>query len=94
MLIGVAAIGYARKPDFEIQPPGAPTMEERIAHQLLHHKTFRDAYIAEGMNPELSVGPVLYRIREREKAARIKKEKEREAREKKSRRRERDGSRL
>ena len=42
-------------------------MEERIAFALLGHPTFRKAFADEGMNPELSVGSVLGRIKEREK---------------------------
>jgi len=68
----VASIGYARLPDFEIQPPNSPTMEERIASALLLHPTFRKAFIDEGMNPELSVGGVLRRIKERGQAAEAK----------------------
>ena len=26
----MASIGYGREPEFEVQPPGAPGMEERI----------------------------------------------------------------
>jgi len=72
ILIDVATIGYARRPTFEIQPPNSPTMEERIASALLLHPTFRQAFIEEGMNPELSVGNVLRRVQEREQAAKAK----------------------
>jgi hypothetical protein len=70
ILIDVATIGYARGPAFELQPPGSPTMEERIARAMLLHPTFRKAFVDEGMNPELSVGSVLARIEEREKSDR------------------------
>jgi len=68
ILIDVATIGYARPPTFELQPPNSPTMEERIAYALLLHPTFRQAFIDEGMNAELSVGSILRRIKEREQA--------------------------
>lgn len=74
ILINVAIAGYGRLPSFEVQPHNCPTMEERIAYELLHHPTFRKAYTDEGMNPELAVGSVLRQIREREKAGRAKKE--------------------
>jgi coenzyme A diphosphatase NUDT7 len=84
-------IGYARDPTFEVQPPNAPTLEERIAHSLLTHPTFRQAYIEEGMNPELAVGGVLARIQE----GKAKKENEKLVRSREPRRRGwRDGSRL
>jgi len=44
-------------------------MEERIAYAMLLHPTFRKAFVDEGMNPELSVGDVLRRVKERERAA-------------------------
>lgn len=60
----MATIGYARNPAFQVQPLDAPTMEERIAHALLTHPTFRQAYTEEGMTPELAVGNVLAQIQE------------------------------
>ena len=59
ILITVATIGYKRKPTFEVQPPNHPSMEERIARELLHHITFRQALVDEGVNPELAVSPSL-----------------------------------
>jgi hypothetical protein len=47
-------------------------MEERIAYSMLLHPTFRKAFVDEGMNPELSVGDVLRRVKERERAAKAK----------------------
>jgi hypothetical protein len=47
-------------------------MEERIAYALLQHPTFRKAFVDEGMNPELSVGNVLRRVKEREQAGKAK----------------------
>lgn len=67
ILIDVATIGYDHPPEFELQPPNAPTMEERIASAILTQPIFRQAYVDEGMDPELSVGTVLQRIKEREK---------------------------
>jgi hypothetical protein len=91
ILIRVATIGYARVPTFEVQLPNAPTMEERIAHSLLTHPTFRQAYIDEGMNPELAVGSVLKPIQE----GQARKESEKLAKSREQRRRWwRDGSRL
>jgi hypothetical protein len=84
ILIDVATIGYARPPTFELQPPNSPTMEERIAYALLLHPTFRQAFIDEGMNAELSVGSVLKRIKGREQAEKGK-EKGRRARKERSR---------
>lgn len=51
ILIRVAIIGYAREPDYELQPPDAPSMNERIAHTMLHNQKFRDAFAAEGLDP-------------------------------------------
>ncbi|EAU82611.1 hypothetical protein CC1G_07893 [Coprinopsis cinerea okayama7 len=50
MLIRVATIGYGREPDFEVHPPGAPTMDERIAWALVHRKVFKDACEKEGID--------------------------------------------
>ncbi|KAF8839314.1 hypothetical protein BDN67DRAFT_886071, partial [Paxillus ammoniavirescens] len=35
ILIKTATIGYGHAPDFEVQPPNAPTSEQQIAHALL-----------------------------------------------------------
>lgn len=68
MLIAVATIGYKRKPTFEVQPPNHPPMDERIARELLYHTTFHQAFIDEGLNPELAVSPSLKkRVRDRMK---------------------------
>lgn len=72
ILITVASIGYARPPSFELRPPNAPSAEETIASALLSHPTFRQAYLDEGMNPELSVGGTLRRIKEWERASKTK----------------------
>jgi len=68
ILIDVAAIGYARPPLFELEPPNAPSREERIARVMLLHPTFRKAFADEGINLELTAGSVLRRIEEQKKA--------------------------
>jgi len=50
VLIRVATVGYAREPDFEVQPPNAPTPEERIAWALLNRDTFRIPCEEEGID--------------------------------------------
>ena len=35
ILIKTAAVGYGRSPEFEVQPPNAPTPAQQIAHALL-----------------------------------------------------------
>lgn len=80
MLINVAIVGYGRQPTYEVQPPNCPSMEERIARELVNHPIFREAYVEEGLNPELAVGSVLKRIQEREQAGREKKNRDRLAR--------------
>jgi coenzyme A diphosphatase NUDT7 len=50
ILIRVATIGYARKPDFEVYPPAAVSNEGRMAYALLNRKVFRDACKKENIN--------------------------------------------
>ncbi|TFK23534.1 hypothetical protein FA15DRAFT_593961 [Coprinopsis marcescibilis] len=50
MMIRVAMIGYGRPPEFEINPPNAPSTEERIAWALLHRKVFLEACEKEGID--------------------------------------------
>ncbi|TFK33195.1 NUDIX hydrolase domain-like protein [Crucibulum laeve] len=50
ILIRVATIGYAREPDFEVNPRGTPTQEQRIAWALLSRPAFREACIMEGID--------------------------------------------
>jgi len=70
MLIRVATIGYARKPDFEVQSPNELSMEKRIAWTLLNRKIFRDACEMESINlwsAEKIVKRFEKRLAEREK---------------------------
>ncbi len=43
-------IGYAREPDFEVQAPGTPTTEERMAWAMLHRPVFHAACKGEGID--------------------------------------------
>ena len=74
ILIRVATIGYAREPDFEVQPPNASTTEERIAWALLNRDVFRIPCEKEGID---------LRPARRLLEAREKKEREREKRKRK-----------
>ena len=65
MLIRVAMIGYARAPSFELHPPNAPPMEERIAYALLKRKAFREACEKEGV--DLNVARRIAGVEEEEK---------------------------
>ncbi|KAG7449340.1 uncharacterized protein BT62DRAFT_945529 [Guyanagaster necrorhizus] len=49
ILIRVAMLSYAKEPDFEVEPPGAPTNEERIAWVMYSNPTFRKACETEGV---------------------------------------------
>ncbi|GLB34335.1 putative NUDIX domain containing protein [Lyophyllum shimeji] len=49
IMIRVASIGYARTPEFEVQPPRAPKLEARLAWALLSRPEFREAYSKEGI---------------------------------------------
>lgn len=49
IMIRVASVGYARPPEFEVQPPGAPRLEARLAWALLSRPEFWEAYRKEGM---------------------------------------------
>ncbi|OBZ70381.1 Nudix hydrolase 15, mitochondrial [Grifola frondosa] len=51
ILIRVATIGYARAPDFEVNAPGQPSQEQRIARALKHDPIFREAAALEGIDP-------------------------------------------
>lgn len=67
----MATIGYARKPDFEVDLPGAASNEERIAYALLNRKIFRDACKKENVNLVVAKSIVesgIRRERERERA--------------------------
>lgn len=77
MLIRTATIGYARAPKFEVDVPGGPTVEERIAHDMLNHPTFRKACAEEHINPELAVGSFLRRVKELEKGEEARKRRRR-----------------
>ncbi|CAA7259409.1 unnamed protein product [Cyclocybe aegerita] len=70
MLIQTATIGYARQPDFEVNPPNAATTEERIAWALLHRKVFQEACEKEGVDVSAAqriVDNFLKRLQERER---------------------------
>ncbi|KAI0355435.1 hypothetical protein OH77DRAFT_1424933 [Trametes cingulata] len=57
ILIKVATIGYGREPDFEPYAPGQPTTQQRIAHALRHDPVFREAELAEGIDPDKTPDP-------------------------------------
>ena len=57
ILIRVASIGYAHEPDFEPYAPDQPTMQQRIAHALQHDPVFREAELAEGIDPDKTPDP-------------------------------------
>ncbi|KAI4526535.1 hypothetical protein K523DRAFT_264402 [Schizophyllum commune Tattone D] len=44
ILIHTATIGYGRRPEFEVNPPGAPSWRERIEWALAKHPGFRLAH--------------------------------------------------
>ncbi|KAK0242863.1 NUDIX hydrolase domain-like protein [Armillaria nabsnona] len=52
ILIRVAMLGYRKEPDFEVEPPGAPTNEERIAWVMYSNPAFREACEVEGVEVE------------------------------------------
>ncbi|KAF8967487.1 NUDIX hydrolase domain-like protein [Flammula alnicola] len=76
MLIRVATIGYAREPDFEVNPPHAATTEGRIAWALLNRPSFRDACEKEGV--DLRPAKRIVEALERGETLRKRKEKEKE----------------
>ncbi len=45
-------LGYRKEPDFEVEPPGAPTNEERIAWMMYSNPAFREACEVEGVEVE------------------------------------------
>lgn len=57
ILIRVASIGYGQEPDFEPYAPEQPTMEQRIAYALKYDPVFREAEIAEGIDPDKTPDP-------------------------------------
>ncbi|KAI0751196.1 NUDIX hydrolase domain-like protein [Daedaleopsis nitida] len=57
ILIRAAAIGYGHEPDFELYAPDQPTMEQRIAFALRYDPVFREAEIAEGIDPDKTPDP-------------------------------------
>ncbi|KAL1706364.1 NUDIX hydrolase domain-like protein [Schizophyllum commune] len=50
ILIHTATIGYGRKPDFEVNPPGAPSWRERIEWALAKHPGFQLAHSQQTSN--------------------------------------------
>jgi len=78
MLIRVATVGYAREPDFEVQPPNAPTLEERIAWALLNRDTFRIPCEKEGV--DMRPAKRILQAREKKHRERQKREREKEKR--------------
>ncbi|KIY68412.1 hypothetical protein CYLTODRAFT_421634 [Cylindrobasidium torrendii FP15055 ss-10] len=50
ILISAASIAYDRQPDFEVQPPGAPTPEQRIAWVMYRDAKWRAACEEEKIN--------------------------------------------
>jgi hypothetical protein len=62
ILIHTAIVGYAKQPDFDLNPPKVehrhgsvptyvftPTMEQRIAYAICNSPSFRKAYEEEGI---------------------------------------------
>ncbi|KAF8076966.1 NUDIX hydrolase domain-like protein [Lyophyllum atratum] len=49
ILIRVASIGYARAPEFEVEPPGAPGLEKRLAWAVLSKPEVWEALEREGV---------------------------------------------
>lgn len=49
IMIEAARIAYSREPDFEVQPVGAPTQEQRIAWTMLNVPAYREAFEQEGV---------------------------------------------
>ena len=50
ILIRVAEIAYARRPSFEVDAPGQPTMVRRIAWAMLNRPVYREAFDSEGID--------------------------------------------
>jgi len=82
MLIRVATVGYAREPDFEVQPPNAPTLEERIAWALLNRDTFRILCEEEGI--DMKPARRILHAREKKNRERQRREKEKEKKKRES----------
>ncbi|KIK99005.1 hypothetical protein PAXRUDRAFT_605341 [Paxillus rubicundulus Ve08.2h10] len=60
ILIKTATIGYGHAPDFEVQPPNAPTSEQQIAHALLSPSNpLRIACEKEGVNANRTAARML-----------------------------------
>lgn len=57
ILIRVATIGYGRDPDFEPYAPNQPTGEQRLAYALRYDPIFREAALAEGIDPDKTPHP-------------------------------------
>ena len=57
ILIEAATVGYGRAPDFEPYAPDQLNMEQRIAYALRHDPVFRDAEVAEGIDPDKTPDP-------------------------------------
>ncbi|KAF8886963.1 NUDIX hydrolase domain-like protein [Infundibulicybe gibba] len=47
ILIHAATVGYRQAPDFEVQPPGAPSLEQKIAWAMLQKPVLKEACEAE-----------------------------------------------
>ncbi|CCM07088.1 uncharacterized protein FIBRA_09414 [Fibroporia radiculosa] len=63
ILIHVAIIGYGRAPDFELDAPGQPSWNERIAYALKHSPVFLEAMQKEGIDPSKIPDPSSFRNR-------------------------------
>ncbi|CCM00476.1 uncharacterized protein FIBRA_02510 [Fibroporia radiculosa] len=61
ILIRVATIGYGRAPDFEVDAPGQPCWNERIAYSLKHNPVFLEAMQKEGIDPSKIPDPSSFR---------------------------------
>jgi len=70
ILIQVATIGYARQPDFEVELPGGPTREQRIAYSALHDENFRKAFDEEGIVPNDRLLSDLLEVKRKQKKRR------------------------
>jgi hypothetical protein len=49
ILIHVAMVGYGRQPEFELNRPGAPTRDRRLAWTMFNKPVFREACEKEGV---------------------------------------------
>jgi len=65
-------IGYGCDPDFEMNHPNGPLMEERIAYSMLHNTIFRDAFKREGIDADDQLLASLVQAGEKSRDQRVK----------------------